>query len=92
MQLAAGAVADDSAKGGQCPKCMQEWSLEMRALLVHEQNNAAALLKAEGCGLRDMLPSLFAAQCCGCSSLASLRSPPAPVDCPLKADPSLDSC
>lgn len=45
----------------------------MRQLLVHDFNNAAANLRAEGCNPLDLLPSLFSAQCEGCSSTASLR-------------------
>jgi hypothetical protein len=71
---------DVGPASGSCTKCSQQWSLQMRPLLVHAYNNALAHFKPESCRLLDLLPSLYAAQCGSCTTIASFRfsHPPLP--------------
>ena len=74
LGLATDAVsAGDEVQAGACHSCSQGWTVEMQPLLVHAHNSAMANIRAEGCTPLDLLPSLCAAQCGRCSSVASLR-------------------
>jgi len=80
---------DVQPAAGTCGRCSQQWDLEMQPLLVHAHNAAVAHLRPQACRLLDLLPSLYAAQCGSCATIASFRYYP-PVEC--KPVFSFDSC
>ncbi len=47
----------------------------VRAAMVHETSSVLARLWPSGCTAGDLLPSLLAAQCSACTSIASFRYP-----------------
>lgn len=56
-----------------CTHCSQPLEVLLRPRFVHDSNNTLGVIKPVGCVPRDLLPSIYAAQCGGCSTLASLR-------------------
>ena len=81
LAFASAAVASGSQQGmsgsiqvaAHCPNCHQDWSVSLQPRLVHAHSNVLASLRSHGCSPLDLLPSLMAAQCGGCSAAASLR-------------------
>ena len=67
------AAACQLEQAGTCSTCSQAWSVGMRPLLVHAHSSCLARIRTEGCAPRDLLPSMYAAQCGSCSSIASFR-------------------
>ena len=52
---------------------LQDWLLSLVPHLVHAASNVLADVTATGCHLRDLLPSMLAGQCGGCSAAAVFR-------------------
>ncbi len=52
---------------------LQDWLLSLVPHLVHAASNILADVTATGCHPRDLLPSMLAGQCGGCSAAAVFR-------------------
>ena len=52
---------------------LQDWLLTLVPHLVHAASNVLADVTATGCHPRDLLPSMLAGQCGGCSAAAVFR-------------------
>jgi hypothetical protein len=59
---------------GECTTCHQQLEVTVAPRIVHDGSNILAVLKSVCCAPTDMLPSMLAAQCSSCSSMAAFRS------------------
>ncbi|GAB4820690.1 hypothetical protein N2152v2_007736 [Parachlorella kessleri] len=59
---------------GECGNCHNPWVVQLLPKLVHERSNVLAVVRAEGCVPRDLLPSMLAGQCARCAAAAAFRS------------------
>jgi CHY zinc finger len=59
---------------GECDTCHSHLEVTVAPRIVHDGSNILAVVRPTGCVPRDMLPSMLAAQCSSCSSMAAFRS------------------
>jgi len=71
--LVTGVVSESEPWVSECSKCGDSHGLLMWGELVHESHHRAAVLKADGCAVIDLLPSDFTLSCFECSAEAPVR-------------------